>query len=313
MENVKIEFYHPKFHDSTTELILRIQREEFGVPITLADQPDLNKIESFYQQGTGNFWVALVGEDVVGTIALIDIGNKEVALRKMFVSQEFRGKPHRLGQRLLDVAVSWSIERNVKEIILGTLDRFQAAQKFYRKNGFIEIAKNDLPDNFPKMSLDNTFFRKQVHNVEILEYQPEHQQWFEKLNRKWIEQHFWMEPVDFDVLQSPEKHIIAKGGSILMVSVNSEIVGTVALKHVEGKVFEFTKMAVDEKFRGQKVGRRLAEAAIAKAKDKGADKIILYSNTVLSPAIALYKKLGFKEIPVDGPYKRSNIKMELIL
>jgi len=33
----------------------------------------------------------------------------------------------------------------------------------------------------------------------------------------------------------------------------------------------------------------------------------------LETAIAMYRKLGFKEIPVDGLYKRSDIKMELKL
>jgi ribosomal protein S18 acetylase RimI-like enzyme len=72
-------------------------------------------------------------------------------------------------------------------------------------------------------------------------------------------------------------------------------------------------MAVAEKFRGQKIGWLLSEAAIIKAKNLGAEKIILYSNTVLVPAITMYRKLGFKEIPLDGPYKRSDIKMELVL
>ncbi|MCK6616244.1 MAG: GNAT family N-acetyltransferase [Cyclobacteriaceae bacterium] len=149
--------------------------------------------------------------------------------------------------------------------------------------------------------------------LEIIDFKPEHQPWFEQLNRDWIEKFFWMEPVDEAVLGDPETHIIRKGGVILMVSVHKEIAGTVALKVVEAGVYEFTKMAVAEKFRGQKVGEALAKAAIAKAKKLGAKKIILYSNTVLSPAIALYRKLGFREIPLDGPYKRSNIKMELIL
>lgn len=72
-------------------------------------------------------------------------------------------------------------------------------------------------------------------------------------------------------------------------------------------------MAVNENFRGKKIGRALAEAAIERARNSGARKIILYSNTLLEPAIALYTKLGFHEIPVDGPYKRTNIKMELEL
>lgn len=149
--------------------------------------------------------------------------------------------------------------------------------------------------------------------VRVLEYRPEHQPWFEKLNRDWIEEYFWMEPVDFQVLQHPEVHIIGSGGAILMAYVEKEIAGTVALKFVSPGIYEFTKMAVEERFRGQSVGQLLAEAAIAKARGLGAHTIILYSNTVLAPAIALYRKIGFREVPVDGTYARSDIKMELML
>lgn len=149
--------------------------------------------------------------------------------------------------------------------------------------------------------------------VIIQNYHPEHQPVFERLNRDWIEKYFWMEPVDHEVLGNPEEHIIQPGGFIFMADYKNEIVGTVALKFVETGVYEFTKMAVDEKFQGLKIGKQLAEAAIEKAKKKQAHKIILYSNTKLITAIALYRKLGFQEIPVDGPYKRSNIKMELVL
>ena len=38
----------------------------------------------------------------------------------------------------------------------------------------------------------------------------------------------------------------------------------------------------------------------------------MYSNTVLENAIRLYRRLGFKEIPLEkGNYERSNIKMEI--
>jgi GNAT superfamily N-acetyltransferase len=152
-----------------------------------------------------------------------------------------------------------------------------------------------------------------VTALSIAEYQPSDQPSFEKLNRDWIEKHFWMEPIDEEVLGNPEKHILKKGGTILMAYFGNEPAGTVALKYVTSGIYEFTKMAVDEKFRGQKIGLILSEAAIAKARQLGAHKIILYSNTVLAPAISLYRKLGFKEVPLDGPYKRSNIKMELAL
>jgi ribosomal protein S18 acetylase RimI-like enzyme len=72
-------------------------------------------------------------------------------------------------------------------------------------------------------------------------------------------------------------------------------------------------MAVSEKFRGKGIGQTLAEAAIAKAKSLNAKRIILYSSSKLTPALALYRKLGFLHVPVDGPYKRSDVKMELDL
>ena len=149
--------------------------------------------------------------------------------------------------------------------------------------------------------------------IEIVTYRPEHQPWFEKLNRDWIEKFFWMEPLDFEVLQNPETHILKPGGFLFMALYRKEVAGTVALKFVEPGVYEFTKMAVDERFRGKKVGEILSKVAIVKAKETGARKFILYSNTKLNAAINLYKKLGFVEIPLDGPYKRSDIKMELKL
>jgi GNAT superfamily N-acetyltransferase len=152
-----------------------------------------------------------------------------------------------------------------------------------------------------------------VKTVSIVEFEPGHQPWFEKLNRHWIEKYFWMEPIDFEVLGNPQKNIIDHGGTILMALDDNMPVGTVALKFVQPGVYEFTKMAVDDAYQGKKIGQLLSEAAIIKARELNAEKIILYSNTVLAPAIALYKKLGFIEIPLDGPYKRSNIKMELLL
>jgi N-acetylglutamate synthase-like GNAT family acetyltransferase len=147
----------------------------------------------------------------------------------------------------------------------------------------------------------------------IFSYQPEHQPWFEKFNRDWIEKFFWMEPVDFDVLQNPEEHIISKGGFIFMAQYGNELVGTVALKFVSTGIYEFTKMAVTDNYQGLKIGKQLSLAAIEKAKALNAEKIILYSNTKLISAIALYRKFGFLEVALDGPYKRSDIKMELQL
>jgi N-acetylglutamate synthase-like GNAT family acetyltransferase len=154
--------YAPADRDGIARLIVGIQRSEFGIPITYDDQPDLKDIPGFYQTGTGNFWVARAGAAVVGTIALKDIGDRQVALRKMFVDAAWRGAAHGVAQALLDTAFTSARERGVREIVLGTTAKFLAAHRFYERNGFAEIAAEALPPAFPRMNVDTKFYRRAV-------------------------------------------------------------------------------------------------------------------------------------------------------
>ena len=144
------------------DLILGIQRGEFGMQITAEQQPDLARIPGFYQVGNGNFWAAVSGETIVGTIALLDIGSSRAALRKMFVHREFRGAEFGVATGLLDTALAWSADRRLREIFLGTTAHFHAAHRFYEKNGFLEIPRAALPDAFPVMEVDSRFYRRAI-------------------------------------------------------------------------------------------------------------------------------------------------------
>ena len=146
------------------DVILPIQQSEFGIPITLDSQPDLLDIPGFYQKGSGNFWVALHGEDIIGTISLLDIGNGQGALRKMFVKKQFRGSTRGVACNLLRVLLEWCKRRNLREIYLGTTAKFLAAHRFYEKNGFSEIQKTELPVSFPVMSVDTKFYKYLIIN-----------------------------------------------------------------------------------------------------------------------------------------------------
>lgn len=144
--------------DGVASLIVPIQREEFGIAITLGDQPDLSDIAGFYQRGSGNFWVALSAGVVVGTIALLDIGNGQAALRKMFVAPAFRGREHGAAKLLLDALLGWARAHRLRDIFLGTTDKFRAAHRFYEKNGFREITRDELPRGFLFMAVDTKFY-----------------------------------------------------------------------------------------------------------------------------------------------------------
>lgn len=159
LPNIQISVYKPQYKEQIIELILKIQQAEFGVPITLNDQPDLQNIYKFYQTKNSNFWFALDVNKVIGTIAAIDIGNSQLAWRKMFVDANHRGKDIGTANQLLCSLLSWARDKNVQEIYLGTTENFKAAHRFYEKKGFLEINKSDLPGTFPLMQVDTKFYK----------------------------------------------------------------------------------------------------------------------------------------------------------
>jgi GNAT superfamily N-acetyltransferase len=149
---------------------------------------------------------------------------------------------------------------------------------------------------------------------EILPYNPAYKEAFRELNHEWINKYFELEELDNQILENPENYIIARGGRILFVRYNNQIVGTCALLKITDTCYELGKMAVTEKAQGLKIGQYLCQAAIAEAKALGASTLILYSHRSLQAALQVYKKLGFREVacPPNG-YKRADIKMELEL
>jgi N-acetylglutamate synthase-like GNAT family acetyltransferase len=162
MNEASIEIYADINKKDVADLILHIQNAEFGIPITLELQPDLNEIPRFYQTNSGNFWIAKIDNKIIGTISLLDIGNRKAALRKMFVDKNYRGKEFGVGQKLLNTLIDWARYKEFTEIFLGTTEKFTRAQRFYEKNGFEEIEKQELPATFPVMEVDIKFYRFSV-------------------------------------------------------------------------------------------------------------------------------------------------------
>lgn len=153
--------------------------------------------------------------------------------------------------------------------------------------------------------------------VQVVSYKPEYKEAFYELNRAWIERYWELEPHDIEVLENPEKHIIGNGGYVFVALYNGQPVGVCALCKMpaeSGYDYELAKLAVNTTILRKGIGRRVCDAAIAQARKNGATRLFLESNTRLKPAIALYRKLGFRELPEYHPaYARGDIQMELDL
>ncbi len=158
--------------------------------------------------------------------------------------------------------------------------------------------------------------QRESKDVKIVEFEPQYAEAFKSLNVEWISTYFEMEEADYKALDNPEEYILNKGGKIFVALYKNEPVGVCALIKMNNPNYDFemAKMAVSPKAQGKNIGWLLGEAIVESARNLGATKIYLESNTILKPAINLYNKLGFQKVfGLETPYKRCNIQMELVL
>jgi putative acetyltransferase len=150
--------------------------------------------------------------------------------------------------------------------------------------------------------------------IEIIEYEDAYAAAFKALNLEWLDRYALTEAQDLLYLNNPREQILDKGGAIYLAKAADEIVGTAALIDEGHGMYELAKMSVMAAFQGRGISKLLLEKCIDKAKTLQAKKIILFSNSQLKAALALYQKYGFVHLPPgDTPYETADIKMELVL
>ncbi|MBI3432077.1 MAG: GNAT family N-acetyltransferase [Hydrogenophilales bacterium] len=137
---------------------------------------------------------------------------------------------------------------------------------------------------------------------------------FIRLNEAWIAHYFRIEEADRELARSPAK-IIAGGGYIFTLLEEDQVAGVCALFKEDDDVFQLARMAVSPEHQGKGYGDALIDSTFAKLREIKASRVYLLSNTILAPAITLYKKRGFSVLSegVHPVYARCNIVMEKIL
>lgn len=153
--------------------------------------------------------------------------------------------------------------------------------------------------------------------MDIVAFKPEYAPAFDRLNRAWIEEFFWIEPFDNEVLTKPDQYILNTGGELWFAVENGEVLGACALIKLRDDLYEFTKLGVDEKARGRGVARALLRHCVGRARAQGHPSLRIYTSTKLLPANTLYRAEGFIEQEMSDAdkarYKRADIMYELPL
>ena len=89
-------------------------------------------------------------------------------------------------------------------------------------------------------------------------------------------------------------------GRLLLAEYEGQLAGCVALHALEPDVCEMKRLYLRPQFRGRGLGRVLAERIIAEARQIGYRRMRLDTvEPVMNDAVAMYRKLGFKDI---APY-----------
>ncbi|WP_292071440.1 GNAT family N-acetyltransferase [Brevundimonas sp. UBA7534] len=147
--------------------------------------------------------------------------------------------------------------------------------------------------------------------VSIVDFRPDHFAAWAHLNQAWLaEGGFVVEAKDRRAIDDPDGVFLAAGGRIFIAERDGQAVGCCALMPIEGG-FEVSKMTVTPAARGLGLARRLLHACEAAAREAGAARLYLETNSALRPAIALYESFGFAHLPPrPTPYARADVFME---
>ncbi len=91
----------------------------------------------------GCIFMAHVGKEAVGCVALIPLGNHSYELSKMAVSPAFRS--HGIGRRLLERAVTSARAIGARSLFLGSSTKLKNAVHLYESVGFCHVPASDIP------------------------------------------------------------------------------------------------------------------------------------------------------------------------
>jgi DNA-binding MarR family transcriptional regulator len=176
----------------------------------------------------------------------------------------------------------------------------------------LEACETSLDEQPLEAVIETEYARLSQATLEIVPYQPKWRDDFYRLNAQWLRRYFVIEDLDERVLRNPRQYVLDPGGVIFMAVLDGEPIGTCALLKEEEGLYELSKMAVEEGYRGLGAGRKLLDAAIAKFHALGGGTLFLESSSRLHTALGMYERAGFRMQPTIRPgshYARADVYM----
>lgn len=147
--------------------------------------------------------------------------------------------------------------------------------------------------------------------MKIIPFEEKYRQDFIDFNTDWIVSNFgFLEDHDKETFEKIDEEIKA-GGMIFFAVENDIALATCMTVPMTETTWEICKLASNKNVPHKGAGSAVFEEAMKWAFDHGAKKLFILSNSRLKPALHIYRKYGFKEIPLDNyEYIRGDIAFE---
>lgn len=252
--------------------------------------------------GNRRFLKAVEGGQVVGAVRAFQDG-ATLHVERLIVHPDFRRRG--IGTALLSRIETLFPAALRFELFTG--HKSAGNIRLYERLGFRAFRQERVNEKVTLIFMEKA--------IRVREFQPGDEVTFRRLNEEWITRYFAIEGKDRELSDDPEGQILAKGGTILILESCGEPVGCCALIHRDAETLEVAKMAIAKRHQGKGLGEVLLQSCIDRARLLGKKRLYLETNSGLEVAVALYRKLGFIDLPRSAwqpsEYARVDQVMEL--
>lgn len=153
-QGLKFQQYDESFREKTEKFLADILEGEYGFKIGVDIDDDVVNIWEHYLGDGGDFWIALLDGEIVGTLGLEKGEEGRSCLRRFLVKNGMRRKG--IGRKLFDVLMDSARKLGFKEVYVSTVSGMEEGKAFYEKFGFERVDR--MPPEMPR-TLDTEFFR----------------------------------------------------------------------------------------------------------------------------------------------------------
>ncbi|MDE6188763.1 MAG: helix-turn-helix domain-containing GNAT family N-acetyltransferase, partial [Clostridia bacterium] len=185
-------------------------------------------------------------------------------------------------------------------------------------NKFIEdkianLDEDQCSELFNSLSSIINLLKKAEQTFEVIPFEEKYRQTFIDFNTDWITSYFGkIEKHDIEEFENIDKDL-ERGGMIFFAVKDGIALATCMAKPLDGYTWEICKLGSNKRYSHKGAGSAVFEASMNWALDKGAERLFILSNSVLKPALHIYRKFGFKEIKLDNyQYERGDIAFEYV-